>query len=283
MAISLKASKQIWGAAASRCSFPTCRRELVVEATPTDDESLVGDLCHIVARSPDGPRGQSCMTFEERDRAENLILLCKIHHKCIDDQFLYYTAPRVLEIKRQHESWVRTALSEACGNYSAFALFELSYNAFWALEHSEHAARMRGKTSDAYGVHIYQRINRCQKSLESLGVELPEVQLAINDVYEIFSVEDINYSHVQSFSYSLAMKIRNSFLAGADKKVISISRSLVSLLKAITLHEKVDIDAFALSVELFLGREDPVINNILRSGVYAEFEGRLYNRLEEIL
>jgi hypothetical protein len=41
MTISLKTHKMLWGRAASRCAFPGCRRELVMDASPTDDESLI--------------------------------------------------------------------------------------------------------------------------------------------------------------------------------------------------------------------------------------------------
>ena len=68
MSISLKTHKMLWGRAASRCAF--CRRELVMDASQTDDESLVGDACHIVAQSAGGPRGDSPLTPEERLRRD---------------------------------------------------------------------------------------------------------------------------------------------------------------------------------------------------------------------
>lgn len=50
-----KTLKLLWGRAASRCAI--CKRELVMDETETDDASIVGEACHIVAESPDGPRG----------------------------------------------------------------------------------------------------------------------------------------------------------------------------------------------------------------------------------
>jgi hypothetical protein len=55
MSISLKTHKMLWGRAANRCAFPECRRELVMDASETDDESLVGEECHIIAREQNGP------------------------------------------------------------------------------------------------------------------------------------------------------------------------------------------------------------------------------------
>jgi len=112
MGISLKMHKMLWGRAANRCAFPDCRRELVMDASQADDESLVGDACHIVAQSPTGPRGDSPLTPEQRDKYDNLILLCKVHHKLVDDQSNTYTVQRLLEMKAAHEKWVRESLQE---------------------------------------------------------------------------------------------------------------------------------------------------------------------------
>lgn len=100
----------LWGRAANRCAFPDCRRELVMDATETDDESVIGDECHIVAREVDGPRGQSPLTGEERDKYDNLLLLCKIHHKLIDDQPSTYTVEILKEMRKSHLDWVKSAL-----------------------------------------------------------------------------------------------------------------------------------------------------------------------------
>lgn len=108
MTISVKTQKMLWGRAASRCAL--CRKELVMDATLTDDESLVGEACHIVAAEADGPRGNSPLTREERDKYANLILLCNVHHKQIDDQTGEYSIGRLVEVKTVHETWVRQQL-----------------------------------------------------------------------------------------------------------------------------------------------------------------------------
>jgi hypothetical protein len=106
---STKTLKTLWGRAASRCSI--CKLELVMDATETDDESLVGEACHIVADKVDGPRGTSPMSSEQRNKYGNLLLLCNVHHKQIDDQVDTFSVERLHEIKNAHETWVRTQLS----------------------------------------------------------------------------------------------------------------------------------------------------------------------------
>jgi hypothetical protein len=81
-----------------------------MDASETDDESLVGEACHIVARESSGPRGESPLTEEQRDKYGNLILLCNLHHKVVDDQVNTYTVQFLHEMKGAHESWVRSSL-----------------------------------------------------------------------------------------------------------------------------------------------------------------------------
>lgn len=111
MGISLKTHKMLWGRSGNRCALPTCRKNLVEDETQTDDASIVGDEAHIVAREEDGPRGKSPLTPEERDKYDNLILMCKVHHKMIDDQPLEYTVEKLHQMKTQHLEWVTTNLS----------------------------------------------------------------------------------------------------------------------------------------------------------------------------
>jgi tetratricopeptide (TPR) repeat protein len=110
MAISLKTHKVLWGRAASRCAFPDCRRELVMNHSEQNDESLVGEECHMVAREARGARGKSAMSLKERNEYDNLILLCNIHHKLIDDQPDTYPVSRLKQMKADHEKWVQESL-----------------------------------------------------------------------------------------------------------------------------------------------------------------------------
>lgn len=113
MPISPKTLKMLWGRSASRCSI--CQLELVMDATETDDASIVGEACHIVAEKEGGPRGESQMSLEERNKYANLILLCNVHHKCVDDQIDSFPVAKLKEIKDQHEFWVRSQLGFDAG------------------------------------------------------------------------------------------------------------------------------------------------------------------------
>ena len=123
MTITDKTRKILWGRAASRCSI--CRRELVTNATGKDDEAVIGEECHIVARELKGSRGQSPLPLNERDDYKNLILLCRNHHKQVDDQPSTYTVELLHAIKEKHESWVQANLSKQHKEPKQFFVFRV--------------------------------------------------------------------------------------------------------------------------------------------------------------
>ncbi|WP_084630616.1 HNH endonuclease signature motif containing protein [Desulfovibrio aminophilus] len=110
MAISDKTRKILWGRSGSRCAI--CRRALIIDATGCDDESIIGEECHIISSKANGPRYSTSFLNESIDDQKNLILLCRIHHKLIDDQQETYTVEKLKKIKSDHEEWVSSNLAK---------------------------------------------------------------------------------------------------------------------------------------------------------------------------
>ena len=108
MTILDKTRKLLWARSGNQCAL--CRHELIREPTGNDDDSIIGDECHIIAKNPNGPRGNPSIGKEYIDSYENLILLCKIHHKLVDDQPNTYTVDYLRKVKEEHERWVRSSL-----------------------------------------------------------------------------------------------------------------------------------------------------------------------------
>jgi hypothetical protein len=109
MPISDKTRKMLWGKSGNKCAI--CKRELVLESTGMDVESVVGEECHIVSAQSNGPRHDLTYPVNELDNYGNLILLCRVHHKMIDDQHETYTPEILLNIKQTHEQWVAAKLA----------------------------------------------------------------------------------------------------------------------------------------------------------------------------
>jgi hypothetical protein len=110
MSILNKTRKLLWGRSGNRCAI--CKRELIIDSNGKDDDSVVGEECHIISSQPNGPRNDPSFPKSKIDSYENLILLCRVHHKRIDDQVNTFTTKVLQKIKHDHEIWVSEKLSD---------------------------------------------------------------------------------------------------------------------------------------------------------------------------
>ncbi|WP_157195639.1 HNH endonuclease [Nocardia tenerifensis] len=109
MAIEDRDRKILWARAHNSCAV--CKTTLILGGTKGDRESVVGDEAHIVARSKGGPRA-GLINSSDLDKYENLILLCKVHHKQVDDQPITYTVDHLRQLKAEHERWAHAKFGE---------------------------------------------------------------------------------------------------------------------------------------------------------------------------
>jgi hypothetical protein len=79
MTISSKDVALLWGRAAGRCSHPGCNEECIRFLAQA--ATSIGEMAHIIARSPKGRRG---IKDGGGNVYGNLILLCPTHHTLID-------------------------------------------------------------------------------------------------------------------------------------------------------------------------------------------------------
>ncbi|MBY5958222.1 HNH endonuclease [Membranicola marinus] len=75
--ISSKTRKNLCAKSGNRCSI--CRTELFAKKFKSDEENI-GEECHIISSKQNGPRHHPNL-----DDYDNLILLCRNHHKEIDE------------------------------------------------------------------------------------------------------------------------------------------------------------------------------------------------------
>lgn len=109
MPISNKTRKILWAKSGNRCAI--CKAELVGYEKGATGNVIVGEECHIVSSRPKGPRSGEEIKIDFDDY-NNLILLCRIHHKIIDQQVDVYTTPQLLLIKTLHEEYVKKVFDE---------------------------------------------------------------------------------------------------------------------------------------------------------------------------
>lgn len=98
-----------------RCAFPECRMPLTTVEPQTGETVVLGHVAHIVAQQDGGPRGDPSLSPQERDKYENLVLLCTNHHQLVDNPASYakWTTARLTALREDHERWVESRLGHS--------------------------------------------------------------------------------------------------------------------------------------------------------------------------
>lgn len=99
---------QLFAASGGRCQFEGCNCNLFKDKI-TWTKFNNSNVAHIVASSPDGPRGSE-KSFYLSDKIENLMLLCPTHHKEIDADTKTFTVEKLKQIKQRQEQKVQEML-----------------------------------------------------------------------------------------------------------------------------------------------------------------------------
>ena len=97
-----KVKALLWYKAAGRCEFNGCNKRLDRHGI-TMDECNLSNCAHIIADSPDGPRGSNQSNLLAKDPT-NIMLMCPECHKYIDHEGKdKFDAQTLFEMKRKHE------------------------------------------------------------------------------------------------------------------------------------------------------------------------------------
>lgn len=93
--------KRLFILSGNQCAAPDCTNQLIAK----DETTIITEVCHIAAASPEGPRYDSLMTDDDRRHYDNLLLLCDSCHKTIDNKANEKAYPNSLlkEWKSNHE------------------------------------------------------------------------------------------------------------------------------------------------------------------------------------
>lgn len=84
------------------CAFPDCL-EAIVKEKENGERYLAGDLCHIYGKEEGSARYDSSLTAEEVNAEENLLFLCRNHHREVDADPERYTVLKLKEWRAAHE------------------------------------------------------------------------------------------------------------------------------------------------------------------------------------
>lgn len=103
--------KILWGRAAGRCAWETCRDKLTLDREKEPAVTL-GQICHIVGEKYAAARGKEGLPMRDRGKYSNLILMCGHHHVTIDKHPTKHTVAVLHDLKDKHERWVEDKLAQ---------------------------------------------------------------------------------------------------------------------------------------------------------------------------
>lgn len=135
---SMPTVKRLFALSGNRCPFPDCSTSLVDQETG----SVVSQVCHIKGEKPSAPRYDDSQDNNARHGFDNLILLCNVHHKVIDDSPEEYPVERLVAMKEDHET--RQDGKEPIDNDTAEAFTSAVMNYFVEQGDVVHATNVSG-------------------------------------------------------------------------------------------------------------------------------------------
>jgi hypothetical protein len=98
---------RLWGKAAGRCQYEGCNKPLWLDSL-TKFEYNSAYIAHIIADSPDGPRGDAILSRQLAQDITNLLLMCDEHHRLIDKvDVVGHSVERLKSMKAAHEERIR--------------------------------------------------------------------------------------------------------------------------------------------------------------------------------
>lgn len=103
--LTLQVVRNLYALSGNRCAAEGCQQPLVKA-----DGTLVGEIAHIRAAMPDGPRFDASMTNEARRDQSNLMIFCRNHHKIVDSRESEWTVEALTQLKDKHERIYSSAL-----------------------------------------------------------------------------------------------------------------------------------------------------------------------------
>jgi hypothetical protein len=176
MPISDRIAKAVWGLFAGRCAI--CREE-VIEKTSAGSVSLVGEVADIIGEKATAARGSSEMDISARNDLPNLILLCRPHHKIVDDDHAEYTVERLQATRSEYLAWIDGRLTQiGAWNCKLATLFYINVPRLGELALTE---GLDITPHDLYG----------HDSLSELGLGLVRVMHAYKNVLAALPIKSI--------------------------------------------------------------------------------------------
>lgn len=164
--------KRLFALSGCECANPSCTNKLIAK----DYNSILGEICHIEAASPDGPRYNPSQSDDQRRDFDNLILLCESCHKIIDNKANEddYPVELLKKWKKNHQEKILNSINGCLPSY-----FQQIVNAIAATN------LMNDASSDAIPYDISEKIEyNCLKKNKYIVEEYKFYTYGLHNLYD---------------------------------------------------------------------------------------------------
>ena len=96
----------LMGLCGGKCEFRGCEKSIVQDML-TGEKSNFSNYAHIIASSVNGPRGNKVLSTQLSNDENNIMVLCRDHHKEIDDFPEKFTVNILRDMKKEHENYIK--------------------------------------------------------------------------------------------------------------------------------------------------------------------------------
>lgn len=199
MPIKVKTRKILWSKSGNRCAI--CKKTLVNKVSFVNEDFIIGEECHIISSKENGPRGKDVI-LNDYDNYQNLILLCSIDHKLIDDFPETFTCDILYELKNNHENWVEKAIEKDLKEYIQSA------NNIEILGEVDGQNELKIITPNS---HFYF-FDYSTVTDRDLSIQVSKFFDNIRDLIDIYS--DLEFSQLQSYLFQFEDEIKELNKAG---------------------------------------------------------------------
>ncbi|OPF79308.1 hypothetical protein VT50_0216630 [Streptomyces antioxidans] len=193
-AIGQNDTRNLYADAAGRCQNPSCLNPVLVRAENSVRVN-VGELAHIIAASPKGPRGDSVIDPSALALEQNLILLCLVCHKIVDSEESAYPVELLQTWKSSHEARISSAFGARAFDRCEEARYTL-----------ESYLRSNRSTFDAFGPNSESSWNPLSDAVDIWRVRVREVIIPNNRM--ILRLLDFNTHLLSSAELTVLEKFR---------------------------------------------------------------------------
>jgi hypothetical protein len=196
-----------------------CGQELTFSATSTDNVAIVGDECHIISGEANGPRYDASYAVGRIDSYENLILLCRVHHKMVDDQSNTYTAEVLRQKKRDHEASVKQRLSKEQGP-KPLTLRRIKENTPDFLVRITTGKQLIDLVSGAYGLSTDHDDATTEQENDLIGGFFQELLDWMNVIHELEPAETLKETYRLTLMIQELEQNGLSVFGGCEKQIL---------------------------------------------------------------